>query len=124
MLSDPKVPLYGSLLLLLAILYRIKRAKQVWQAFDDLPAHSKPLSPLNILSRSLPRIPWISDGMEFSGEAIYERQPVPVYVFLFRSCPCLGVFATSNSDIIQIRSLHSCYTPQLMLADATATKVG
>ena len=85
MLTDPKVLLSGSLLLLLAILYRIKRAKQVWQAFDDLPAHSKLLSPLDVLSHFLPRIPWISDGMDFVGEAIYERQPVPVYIFLFRS---------------------------------------
>ena len=85
MLTDPKVLLFGFLLLLLSILYRIQRVKQVWQAFGNLPAHSILVSPLDVLSRFLPRIPWITSGIEFSGEAIYECQPVPVYVFLFRS---------------------------------------
>ena len=124
MLTDLKVLLFGSLLLFLSILYRIRRVKQVWQAFDNLPAHSKLVSPLKILSRFLPRIPWITDGMEFSGGAIYERQPVPVYVLLSSSQSIIGVFATSNSDIVQIRSLFPCGTPQLILADATAAKVG
>ena len=85
MLTDPKVLLFGSLLLFLSILYRIQRATQVWQAFDNLPAHSKLVSPFHVLSRFLPRIPWISDGMEFSGGAIYECRAVPEYIFLSSS---------------------------------------
>ena len=81
MLTDQKVPLVGSLLLCLFILYRIQRVKQVWRAFENLPAHSILISPLNILSRILPRIPWISDGRDFSWENVYERQPVPMYRF-------------------------------------------
>ena len=57
MLTDPKVLLFGSLLLFLSILYRIQRVKQVWQVFDNLPAHSKLVSPLHVLNRLLPRIP-------------------------------------------------------------------
>lgn len=36
----------------------------------------------------------------------------------------LGVFAASKSDIVQIRSVVPCHTPQLLVADATAAKVG
>jgi len=36
----------------------------------------------------------------------------------------LGVFAVSNSDIVHLWSLYPSGTPQLLLADATAAKVG
>ena len=36
----------------------------------------------------------------------------------------LGIFAPSKSDIVQIRAVFPCHTPQLLLADATAAKVG
>ena len=80
MLTDPKVQLFGSLLLCSFILYRIQRVKQVWQAFENLPAHPILVSPLNLLSRGS-RIPWISDGRDFGWKKVYERQPVPIYRF-------------------------------------------
>ena len=79
MLTDQKVLLFGSFLLCSFILYRIQRVKQVWQVFETLPAHSILVSPLNVLNRILPRIPWISDGKDFVWENAYERQPVPLY---------------------------------------------
>ena len=36
----------------------------------------------------------------------------------------LGVFAASNSNIVHLWSLYPSGTPQLLLADATAAKVG
>jgi cytochrome P450 len=39
-------------------------------------------------------------------------------------CLCLGVFAASNSDVIHLRSLVPYNIPQLLIADATASKVG
>jgi cytochrome P450 len=36
----------------------------------------------------------------------------------------VGTFAASKSDIVVLRSLFPAYRPQLLLADATATKVG
>ena len=81
MLTDPKVLIFGSLLLFSFILYRIQRVKQVWQAFENLPAHPILVSPLSVLNRILPRIPWISDGRDFGWENVYERQPVPIYRF-------------------------------------------
>ncbi len=83
--TDQKVVLLGSLLLFPFILYRIYRAKQVWQAFKNLPACSLLVSPLNDFSRLLPRIPWISDGTAFSRENVYERQPVPMSASLTSS---------------------------------------
>ena len=126
MLTDQKVLLVGSFLFCSSILYRIRRVKQVWQAFETLPTHSILVSPLSILSRILPRIPWISDGRNFSWENVYERQPIPSTVFFSGShyISCLGVFAASNSDFVQLRSLFPSNTPQLVLADATAAKVG
>jgi len=38
--------------------------------------------------------------------------------------PCLDVFAASKSDIVQLRSVFPDCTPRLLLADATAVKVG
>ena len=81
MLTDPKVLLVGSFFLCSFILYRIRRVKQVWQAFETLPTHSILVSPLNVLNRILPRIPWISDGRNFGWENAYERQPAPMYRF-------------------------------------------
>lgn len=124
MLTDQKVLLFGSLLLCL-FLYRIRRIKQVWQAFGNLPAHCVLVSPLNILSRLLPRIPWISDGLNFSWENVHERQllPKPLLSYIAHG-PCLGFFATSKSDIVQVWSLFPGNTPQLLVADAAAAKVG
>ena len=50
MLTDPKVQLFGSLLLCSFILYRIQRVKQVWQAFENLPARPTPYSYLHSTS--------------------------------------------------------------------------
>ena len=36
----------------------------------------------------------------------------------------LGVFAASKSDIVQLRSIFPCRAPELLVADATAAKVG
>ena len=125
MLTDRKVLLFGSSLLGLFLLYRIRRVKQVWQAFGVLPAHSVLISPLNVFSRLLPRIPWISDGLNSSWENVYERQllPAPSLSYTAHS-PRLGFFAAFKSDIVQIRSLFPGNTPQLLVADAAAAKVG
>ena len=82
MLTDQKALLFGSLLLFSFILYRVHRVKQVWQAFENVPARSLLFSPLNAFTRLLPRIPWISDGQALREENVYERQPVPMYAFL------------------------------------------
>jgi len=125
MATDQKVPLFVSLLLGLFLLHRIQRIRQAWKAFENLPAHSILVSPLNTFSRIIPRIPWISDGNDFSWENVYERQPLPRVPFSYPAhSPCLGVFAASNSDIVHLRSLYPSGTPQLLLADATAAKVG
>ena len=76
MLTDQKALLFGSLLLFPFILYRIHRIKQVWQAFESLPARFLLFSPLNVFTRLLPRIPWISDGLALTGENVFERKPV------------------------------------------------
>jgi hypothetical protein len=76
MLTDQKVLLLGPLLFSLFLLHRFRRVKQVWQAFGDLPTYAVVVSPLNLLSRLLPRIPWVSDGIDFSWENVYERQPL------------------------------------------------
>ena len=125
MLTDQKVILIGPLLVSLFLLYRFQQVKRVWQAFGDLPTYSRvvsSISPLNIL---LPRIPWISDGINFVFENAYERRPLPRLSFPDTAhSPCLGVFAASNSDVVHLRSLFPSDTPQLIVADATAAKVG
>jgi len=83
MLTDQKVLLFGPLLFSLFLLHRIQRVKQVWQAFENLPTYTRVVSPLNLLSRLLPRIPWISDGIDFSWENVYERQPLPGLSFSY-----------------------------------------
>jgi hypothetical protein len=77
MLTDQKDLLLGSLLFSLFLLHRFQRVKQVWQAFGDLPNYSIVVSPLNPRSCLLPRIPWISGGVDFFWENVYERQPLP-----------------------------------------------
>ena len=125
MLTDQKVLLFAPLLFSLFLLHRIRRVKQIWQAFENLPTYSRVVSPLNLLSRLFPRIPWISDGIDFSWENVYERQPLPRLSFSYTAhSPLLGVFAASNSDIVHLRSLFPSRVPQLLIADATAAKVG
>ena len=125
MLTDHKVLLLGPLLLCLFLLHRVRRIKEVWRAFGTIPAHSVLVSPLNVLSRLLPRIPWISDGLGFTWDNVYERQLLPRLSLSYTAHrPCLGLFAASTSDIVHLRSLYPGSTPQLLLADATATKVG
>ena len=77
MLTNQKALLFGSLLPCLFLLYRIRRIKQVWQSFGNLPTHSVLVSPFTILNGLIPRIPWISDGLDFSWENVYERQLLP-----------------------------------------------
>jgi len=125
MSTDQKVLLFASLLLGLFLLHRIQRVRQVWKAFGNLPAYSILVSPLDLVSRLIPRTPWISDGNNFSWENVYERQTLPRVPFSYPAhSPCLGVFAASNSDIVHLRSLYPSGTPQLLLADPTAVKVG
>jgi len=122
MVTDHQVLLFGSLLLCL-FLHRIRRVKQDWKAVGNLPARSILVSPLDTLSRIIPRIPRISYGADFSWGNVYERQPLPrVRLFYPAHSTCLGVFAASKSDIIQLRSLFPSCMPQLLLADATATR--
>jgi hypothetical protein len=125
MLVDRSGLLFGSLLLCLFLLHRIRRAKQASQAFGSLPAYFLLVSPVDYLSRALPRIPWISGGRDHIWEDVYERQFLPKSLV---SCPahslCLGVFAASHSDIVYFRSLFPRNTQQLLIADATAAKVG
>lgn len=124
MLTDRGVLLLGSLLLCL-FLYRIRRVTQVWQAFGELPTFTIVVSPLNFITRVLPRIPRISDGPDFSWRNVYERQPLPGVRFSSPAhSPCLGIFAANKSDIVHLRSLVARHTPQLLVADATAAKVG
>ena len=77
MVTDHKALLFGSFVLSLFLLHRIWRIKQIWQAFGDLPAYSIFVSPIHVLSRLIPRIPWISEGKDFSWRNIYEGQPLP-----------------------------------------------
>ena len=124
MLTDHKFLLSGSLLLFLFLLNHIRRVKRAWKAFGNLPSYTVFISPVDALGRILPRIPWISDGIEYSWTGVYERQLLPSV--RFSSSPhasCLGVFAASESDIVQLRSLLPDATPRLLLADATAIKV-
>lgn len=124
MLTGHEALLFGSLLLCLFLLHHIRRVKQDWQAFGNLPAYSVLVSPIDILSRVLPHIPQVSDGRDWGWKNVYERQYIPrVRYSLPAQSPCLGVFAASKSDIVQIRSIIPDSTPQLILADATAAKV-
>jgi hypothetical protein len=74
MLTDHGILLFASLLLGLFLLHRIRQIKQVWKAFEDLPAYPLPISPactLNVLAR---HIPWISGGEDFGWRNAHERQ--------------------------------------------------
>ena len=124
MLTDHKFLLSGSLLLCLFLLNHILRVKRAWKAFGSLPSYTVLVSPVDVLGLILPRIPCISDGIDFGWKGVYERQPLPS--LRFSSSPhasCLGVFATSEPDIVQLRSLLPDATPRLLLADAAAIKV-
>ena len=46
------------------------------------------------------------------------------FVFYTTHSLSIDVFGASKSDIVQLRSLVPHDVPQLLLADATATKVG
>ena len=125
MLTDHGVLLFGSLLLFLFFLHRI-RVKKDWQALGSLPVYSVLVSPLHPLNGIFPRVPGISYGVEWRWKNVYESQPLPKGQFscLAHVPSCLDVFAASNSDIIQIRSLFPYSTSVLIIADATAAKVG
>jgi hypothetical protein len=71
---DHGIILFASLLLCLIFFRRIQQIKKVWQAFGDLPAYLFLVSPLFPLHRLLPRIPWISAGVDFGWRNAYERQ--------------------------------------------------
>jgi len=124
MLTDQKFILIGPLLFSLFLLYRFQQVKQVWQAFGNLPTYSRVIASTSPLTILLPRIPWISDGISFSWENVYERQPLSGLSFSDTAhSPCLGVFAASKSDIVHLRSFFPSRSPQLLVADATASKV-
>ena len=124
MLTDHGVLLFGSLSLCLFLLHHIQRVNRVWKAFGNLPACSLLVSPATIIDRILPRIPFISGGPEFSWKNAYERQSLPREPISYPTHGLrTGIFARSKSDIVQFRSLFPYCIPQLLLADATATKV-
>ena len=125
MLTNHGVLLFGSLSLFLFFLHRTLRVKKDSQALGRLPAYSVLVSPLHPLTGIFPRIPGISFGVEWSWRNVYESQPLPKgQFFCLAYIPsCLDIFAASKSDIIQIRSLFPYSTP-LIIADATAVKVG
>jgi hypothetical protein len=125
MLVDHGILLFASLLLVLFFLHCLQQIKQVWQAFGNLPAYFLPISPATSLSRVAARISWISGGEGFAWRNGYERRvPCEVYPSYPAHGLHIGIFAASNSDIVQLRSLLPFGVPQLLLADATATKVG
>src|SRR6267154_2408250 len=105
MLTDHEVLLFASLLLSLLFLHHIRRVKQVWQAFGDLPAITLLLSPTAIFDVLLPRIPWIAGGPDFSWRNAYERQFPGVWFSYLAHRLYIGVFAASKSDTVQLRSL-------------------
>lgn len=83
MLTDRRALLLGFLLLCLFILHRIRRVRQVWRAFGDLPTYTRLVSPLSVLGILLPRIPLISDGWGFSTKNVHERQPLRFLDYYF-----------------------------------------
>ena len=63
--------------------------------------------------------------MDFIWRNAYERRAYSRVLSWYPAHgPCPGVFSESSSDIVQLRSLFPTYRPQLLLADATAVKVG
>jgi hypothetical protein len=74
MSTDREIILFASLLLCLFLLRHIQQIKKVWQAFGDVPAYLFLVSPIFPLHRLLPRIPWISAGVDFSWRNVYERR--------------------------------------------------
>jgi hypothetical protein len=74
MSTDRGIILFASLLLCLFFFRRIQQIKKVWQAFGGIPAHLFLVSPTFPLHRLLPRIPWISAGVDFGWRNVYERQ--------------------------------------------------
>ena len=125
MLTDHGVLLIGSLLLCLFFLHRLQQVIQAWQAFGGLPAYSILVSPISIITRFLPRIPWISHGVDFGWRNAYERRAYSRVLSWYPTHGLyLGVFSASSSDIVQLRSVFPNYRPQLLLADATPAKVG
>jgi len=125
MLTDHKVLLFGAPLLFLFLLHRTRRVKQNWKSLGSLPAYSVLVSPIDALNSVLPRVPWVSYGADWSCKNVYERQSLLKVQFSYPAhSPRPDVFAASKSDIVQIRSLFPYSTPQLIIADATAAKVG
>jgi hypothetical protein len=74
MSTDRGIILIASLLLCLFFFHRIQQIKKVWQAFGDVPAHLSLVSLIFPLHRFLPRIPWISAGVDFGWRNAYERR--------------------------------------------------
>ena len=125
MLTDHKFLLLVSILLCFVVLCRIRQLKQVWQVFGNLPASFIVVSPVSVFGQHLPRIPWISPGVDFGFRNAYERRSLlTVQLFYPAHRQCLDIFAASKSDIVQLRSLFPNHVPELLLADATAAKVG
>jgi len=125
MLTDHGILLFASLLLGLLFLHRLQQIKQVWQAFGNIPSYFLPISPASPFSLVAARISWISGGEDFVWRNGYERQdPHEVYCSYSAHGLYIGIFAASNSDIVHMRSLSPFGVPLLLLADATATKVG
>jgi hypothetical protein len=124
MLTDHMVLLSGALLLCLFFLHHIQWVNKARKALRNTPAYSLLVSPTAGIARILPRIQWVSGGPDFRWRNVYECQALSKVRFY---CPAhgmhAGVFATSKSDIVQIRSLFPYGIPQLLLADATAIKV-
>ena len=89
MVTDYRVLLFGPLLFCLFLVHHIRRVRQDWQAFGNLPTYSIFLSPLDTLSRIIPRIPRISGGAVFSWGNVYERQPLPSTIFSTQLTVCV-----------------------------------
>ena len=125
MLTDHGALLFAAIPLCIFFLRRIHQIKSVWQAFGNLPSYSLLISPATTIYNIVPRIPWIPGGDGFVWRNSYERQVPPgVYITYPAHDPHIDIFASSKSDVVQLRSLFPFGIPQLVLADATAIKVG
>jgi hypothetical protein len=74
MSTDHGIMLFASLLLFVFLFRGIQKIKKVWQAFGGIPAYLFLVSPTFPLDRLLPRIPWITAGVDFGWRNVYERE--------------------------------------------------